>query len=350
MERMNLESPRQLCVTHSPLVTRVFEAAMRLKEVPTDEVRSIARRGVPFPGDGLCLDDLSDGMEACFRKFDRKGYFRALREFHETLDALTDGKAFEACIPHLNKLLYQEIISHPQCAGYSFLEEGFTSMAWDIQRNARSTWEKSLRNHLRTWLVHPKYRFNRPMFDHSLPHYRAAYAISKHAFHDMPGRTDVSAHVPPLPPGNGTGTTYVILDACYLHHDIRWEDYENALVASVLQHAPQAGDLLVKFHFADAMAPQRFESIRQRLAGSGVGPLKMLGADYSVEERLTHEDLLLFALSSLGYYAALAGARVRCFAAGIAGVSLDSWIAATRLPADFPQVVDCYPVATSLNP
>ena len=335
---MSTGTPCHLCVTHSPLVTRVFEAAMRERAIPESAVRSIARRGVPFPGTGLCLDDVSDEMELCFGKFDRKGYAAARQRFDATLRELTGGKPFEAYIPHANKIIYQEIIGHPWCAGYSFLEEGFTSMAWDRWPNVRSTWSKMLRNHVRTWWIGPRYRFNRPMFVHSLPHYRAAYAISGHAFRGMPGRSDVSAHVPPLPAGNPPGKTYLILDAAYLHHGIRWEDYENALVAAVREHAPPSGELLVKFHFADAGAQQKSESLRQRLADCGPSQPRMLGADFSVEENLTRNDLLVFGFSSLGYYASLMGVRVRCFAGEIMGVSIPGWTAAGRLPADFSRV------------
>lgn len=335
---MTGESPCHLCVTHSPLVTRVFEAAMRRQAAPAASIRSIARRGVAFPGEGVCLDDISDEMERCFRKYDRSGYRAAWRRFDASLRELTGGRSFEAYIPHANKILYQEIIGHPLCTAYSFLEEGFTSMAWDVQRNARSTPSKVLRNHFRTWWIRPGYRFGRPMFDHSPATYRAAFAISRHAFHGMPGRTDVSADLPPLPAGNPPGNTYLILDACYLHRGISWENYENALVAAVREHALPEGNLLIKFHFADSRADERFRSLQRRLTGSGAPPLSLLGGDFSVEERLTREDLLLFAVTSLGYYAALWGGRVKCFAREIQGVSIPAWIEEGRLPGDFPSV------------
>ncbi|HEX7262188.1 MAG TPA: hypothetical protein VF258_10270, partial [Luteolibacter sp.] len=83
MERMTQQAPCHLCVTHSSLVTQVFEAAMRLREIPVADVRSIARRGAPLAGSGLHLDDLSDELERHFRKCDRQGYHEAC----ERLDA-----------------------------------------------------------------------------------------------------------------------------------------------------------------------------------------------------------------------------------------------------------------------
>ena len=338
---MTEETPYQLCVTHSPLVTRVFLAAMRHQKIPESAIRSIARRGVSFPGEGLCLDEVSVEMEECFGKFDRSG-FSALRErFEKALHGLTGGRSFEAYIPHANRILYQEIIRHPQCIGYSFLEEGFTSMAWDRwpKARARATWSKVLRNHLRTWWVSPRYRFNRPMFEHSLPHYRGAYVISKHAFCGIPGRVDVSTYIPPLPPGNGTRKTYVILDSVYLHLKIPWDNYENALVSAVLMHSLASSEVRIKFHFADHRAQQRFELIRERLAKKGLSSVCMLGADFSVEDNLSSEDLLRFAVTSLGYYSALAGAQVKCFAEAVDGLPLDNLIKKGAVPEDFLQVV-----------
>jgi hypothetical protein len=341
MERMTQQTPCHLCVTHSPLVTQIFDGVMRQLAIPADDVRSIARRDAPFAaaGAGMHLDDLSDEMELRFRKCDRRGYQEACGRLDTALRSLTGGRPFEAYIPHANKIFYQEIISHPQCVGYSFIEEGFTSMAWSTRRNARFTPAKIFRNYLRAWWIRPRYQFKRPMFVHTLPHFRAAYAISDQAFLGMPGRKDVSACLSPLPAGNPPGKTYLILDACYLHAGIRWEDYENALVASVRGQADPSGELLVKFHFADANVTVRLESILQRLADGGSLSMSLLGADFPVEKNLTQQDMLLFALTSLGYYAALTGARVSCFAGDINGVSIPAWIRDGRLPEDFPKVV-----------
>lgn len=327
-----------LCVTHSALVTRVFEAAMAMRGETADSIRTIARRNAPFRGEGICLDDVSDEMEEHFRKCDRKGYRSARTRFDTALRGLTGGRPFHAYLPHLNKMIYQEIISHPNCSGYSFLEEGFTSMAWNTQHNARLTWSKVLRNHLRTWLTGPKYRFSRPMFDLEMPHYRAAYGISSHAFHDMPGRTDVSAFVPPLAAGNPPGVTYIVLDAAYLHQGIPWQHYERALLAATAKHASTGSRLMVKFHFADTDARRKFESVSTHLSRSGFHPIELLDSGYSVEDNLTDCDLVLFAFTSLGYYAALLGANVRCFATEIQGVSLESWVASGRIPPDFASV------------
>jgi len=325
-------------MTHSTLVTRVFEAAMSLRGIPSDDIRSLSRRGAPFRGVGLHADDISDKMEESFRKFDRKGFQAVSRRLDDTLRDLTQGRPFEVYIPHLNKILYQEVVLHQNCKGYSFLEEGFTSMAWSSRRNARTSWPKILRSDVRSRLTGARYRFTRRMFDHTHPGYRAAFAISGLAFQDMPGRTDVSAHVPPLPAGRPPGNIYIILDAIYLFEGIRWEDYENALVKAVLETELPTGELLVKFHFADAGAREKFESLRRRLEGGNMPPLRMLGSDFPVEENLTGQDLLLFAVTALGYYAALAGTRVACFAGRIKGLSLPSLIAAGKLPQDFERI------------
>lgn len=335
---MNVGDLLQLCVTHSPLVTRVFESAMRLRGIPETSVRSIGRRGAPLCGAGLGLDDVSEGMESCFRRFDRAGYAAWRKRLDQALLGLTGGRPFEACIPHLNKMLYQEIISHPDCAAWAFLEEGFTSMAWKTRRNRHGRTQKLLLNGLRSLWVRPHYRVIRPMFDHTMPRYHAAYAVSRLAFEGMPGRIDVSAHVPPLPAGDSSGNTYVVLDASYLYQHVRWEDYENALVAAIREHALPSGKLLVKFHFADSTAERHFKSIHRRLTGCGTPEPQMLSGNFAIEENLTAKDLLFFATTSLGYYTALLGGRVACFAENIKGLSISSWIAAGHLPGDFRQV------------
>jgi hypothetical protein len=338
MERMIDDAPCQLCMTHSTLVTRVFEAAMKLRGIPAGDICSLSRRGAPFRGVGLRIDDISDEMEECFRKFDRKGYQAVSRRLDEILCGFTGGRPFEVHVPHANKIIYQEIILHRDCAAYSYLEEGFTSMAWSSRRNARSSLPKILRSCARSWRVGALYRFTRPMFDVSLPHYRAAYAISGLAFQGMPGRVDVAAHVPPLPAGKPPGNIYIILDAIYLFQGIRWKDYEDALVAAVLGSELPAGELLVKFHSADAGAREKFDSLRRHFEGGDVPPLRMLSGDFPVEEYLTGQDLLLFAVTALGYYAALAGTRVACFAERIKGLSLPSLIADGKLPQDFERI------------
>lgn len=338
MDPMIGDGPFQLCVTHSTLVTRVFEAAMSLRGTPAGDVRTLSRRGAPFRGTGLRVDQISNELEECFKTFKRSEFRAAIDQLDAILDNLTGGKPFEAYIPHANKILYQEIICHRNCVGYSYLEEGFTSMAWSNRRNSRTSGSKLLRSHLRSWWVGARYRFNRKMFDHTLPGYQAAFAISDLAFCGMPGRRDVAAYLPPLAVGNPPGNTYIILDAIYLFQGIRWEDYENALVGAMLGGVLPAGDLLVKFHFADTEATRKFESLSQRLSATGLPPLRLLDAGFAVEENLTKQDLLLFAVTAMGYYAALTGVRCNCFASEIKGLSIPALVAAGKLPGDFERI------------
>ena len=296
-----------LCVTHSPLVSRVFAATASVIGLPEERIRFISRRGTRIPEPGACLDEISDEMERCFKNFDRGGYRDARKRFEEALLGLTGGQPFEAYVPHGNKILYQEIIGHRDCAGYSFLEEGFTSMAWDTWRNDRSNISKIVRSALRCMWIRPNYSFTRPMFDHSRPRYRHAFAISDAAFGGMRGRTSVTTGLPPLPPGEPPGIIYLILDASYLLMGPSWEDYENALVRAVMRNSETSADLRVKFHPADADAPRKFESFRRRLADHGYSQVCQLGTDFQIEENLTGSDLLIFGTTALGYYAAIEG-------------------------------------------
>lgn len=338
METMTRETTCHLCVTHSALVTRVFEAAMAMGGVPARDVCSVSRRSAPFRGAGAGVDDISDEMEECFKNCDRKGFRAVWERFNQTLRGLTGGRPFVAYVPHLNKIIYQEIILHPDCAGYCFLEEGFTSMAWRDRRNARTSWAKILRSRIRSRRVGALYQFTRRMFDHSLPNYQSSFAISSRAFLGMPGRTDVASHLPPLADGSPPGKIYLILDAIYLFQGIRWQDYEDALVEALGGVSLPIGEVLVKFHFADGGAKEKFESLRFRLADMDIPTMRLLGPGFAVEENLTNTDLLVFAVTALGYYAALSGVRVLCFAGKIKGLSLPGLISSGKLPEDFAKV------------
>lgn len=328
-----------LGVSHSPLTTLVFRAAMADRHIPGDAIRSFTRRSVEVLGKGVQLDELSDRMQAAYKKWDRKGYQRLKSEFHRHLDELTAGRRFLAYLPHTRQIVYQETLSHPRCEGYLFLEEGFTSMAWSTGWGETPPFMKRLLNRLRGAMVGSAYRFSRPLFDIASPGFRGAFAISKQAFSGMSGRHDVSSSLAPLKPADGHRRIFVILDTSYLHRGIRWDDYCRELVDAVRRLQPDGfAAILVKFHFADSLRVKRFEEIRRTLEDLPGVTTSLLPPEISVEETLRSGDAVVFGVSSLGYYAALMGARVVCFAPQVTGISLDRWIAQRLLPVDFPEI------------
>lgn len=322
-----------LCISHSPLTSLVFRAGMRELNIPVQQVRSITRRSVRPVVEGICLDDLADRMELAYKAFRRSTYRRSIDELGAHLETLTGGKPFIAYIPHTHRIIYQEITGHPCCAGYVFLEEGFTSMGWKTRLGLEMNFLKRIQYGFRTIWSGSRYSPARPMFDHHAPGYRGALAISPHAFHGMPGVREVSSFVPAFGPANADPRLFVVLDSSYLHHGIRWEHYEEAMVDAIL--ADDADSILIKFHFADMQARPRFESLQERIA-----PRKpvFLEKDYPIEENFRGNDRLLFAVSSLGYYTALAGGGVRCFAPSIKDLDVRQWIERQALPPDFEQV------------
>lgn len=346
---MSQETECHLCVTHSALVTRVFAAAARELGLPEDSLRYISRRGTRIPEPGTCFDDISDEMDRCLKRFDRGGFRLVRRRFEEALGRLTGGRPFEAYLPHGNKILYQEIIGHRSCAGYSFLEEGFTSMAWNTWRNDRSSRAKILRSAARCVWVRTNYRFTRPMFDHSRPHYRAAFALSGAAFQGMPGRIDVAAGLPPLRPGKPPGSVYLLLDMSYRHSGRSWEDYANSMARAVRLHSLADADVRIKFHPSDSDVSRKFESLRRRLADQGFSRVSLLGPEFQTEEELTASDLLVFGTSSVGYYAAIQGVRVACFADETEIAFIASLIGRGKLPKDFREVVGLPPVESPIR-
>ena len=326
---------QHLCVTHSPLVTHIFQAAMRHLNVPADSVSSISRRSVKPAGKGLCLDELSDELESSYKRFHRTAHSRCRAEIQREVRRINSGREFIAYLPHLQRALYQEIAAHPDCRGYRFIEEGFTSMDWQARQTVKMKFGKRLQNSLRTWWTDSAFDARRPMFDCSHPKFCGAVSISPHAFTGMPGVVNVSAMVPRYPANGGLGNLYVVLDTSYLHREIRWEAYRSAVVAAIAREASGDMPVRVKFHFADESAAARFESLVADLPGQ---PLTLLEPSFSIEEKLSAADRVLFAVSSLGYYAAIFGANVKCFAPDIAGFELGQWVRRGLLPPNFAEI------------
>ena len=329
---MSASFPYHLCLTHSPLVSMVFQTAMTHLKVPDDRIRSISRRGVTPAGQGVCLDDLSDEMEAQFKSFQRWHYRRSLREFRDIINNLTGSRKFIAYLPHLNRIFYQEVIAHPNCVGFLYVEEGFTSMNWKSKRRSKASFGKRLKNQLRGLWTGSAYGGKEAMYEIEYPKFRGALAISELAFQGMERVLNVTPWISPYPVSKGAVTTYVILDTSYLHRGIPWDSYRMALVAALLGEIASGRSIAIKFHFADECSKERFQEIREEI-GTGI----LLERDFSVEDHFCAGDLLLFAVSSLGYYVAKFGGMATCFASKIEGMDLNEWIAEGRLPADFPK-------------
>ncbi len=336
---MNPLSICHLCLTQSPLITLVFQAAMDELEVPPDSVRSISRRSVKPAGQGVCLDDLSTRLDERYKKFDRRGYSQLLAELRGKVAEITGGRKFIAYIPHTQRLMYQEIIGLPECNGYRFVEEGFTSMAWRTHQGPRSSLRKRFVSRLRTWWTGSAFRSSRDMFDVTNQGFLGAVAISRHAFATMDRVTNVGARICRYEIGDGRKRLFVILDTSYIHRGIQWADYSDALVGAVLDEAADAQELMIKFHFADNECQSHFSELKEKISLEAGLPMRLLSGDFAVEEQLTASDLVIFSVSSLGYYAAGFGAQVRCFAPQVKGMDIDTWIRKGGLPADFPEVV-----------
>lgn len=336
---MNENTRYHLCLTHSPLTSIVFEAAMKLHGVPAWLIKSISRRSVSPVGSGLMLDDLSDIFKSAYRNFDRHLYTQAKAQLGDYLEELTNGKLFLAYIPHTRQILYQETISHPNCAGYYLIEEGFTSMAWLSHQTLRYSFLKRLQHTLRKSWSGSCFSIARDMFDTTDPRFCGAISISHQAFVGMPSVLNVSSGVPCYTRQGELKRLYVILDTSYLHRGIRWQDYEEALVGAIVEEYTLASRILVKFHFADNRVSERFISLGNRVAAAGGGQLELLDHEFSVEAELTGDDCLLFGVSSLGYYAAIFGGKVKCCASEIKGLDVEQWMANGLLPQDFAEVV-----------
>jgi hypothetical protein len=335
---MTPEPLHHLCLSHSPLTTMVFRATMAKLDLPAEQVSWMARRSVEAQGRAVQVDQLSDDLQTAFKKFQRARFRRLKSELHQHLERLTAGQRFIAYVPHTRQILYQEVINHPRCVGYYFLEEGFTSMAWESDWGKPPTLQKTAINHLRSLWAGTSFRSNRRMFDTAAANFRGAFAISNQAFRGMPGCVAVADRLPPYPSGHGRGRLYLVLDTCYLHRGIRWIDYEAALLDAVAKHPSLPGGIAVKFHFADADLDRHFQSLSEQLTARGFAQPERLAASFSLEDHLTLDDAVLFGVSSLGYYVSLFGGSARSFASTARGLDLDAWIQKGNLPADFKEI------------
>ena len=325
-----------LCLTQSPLITMVFQGAMKEMGVPADQIRSVSRRSVLPAGEGRCLDDLSDRLEAAYKGFRRGEYRRLQEELRRQIDEITGSRGFLAYIPHTQRLMYQEILAHPKCLGYLFVEEGFTSMSWKGHQAVKAGTGKRLQYRLRSAWTGSSFRFDREMFDVRSKGFRGAIAISKHAFTGMEKVTDVSKWIRRYEPQGQPKRVFAVLDTCYLHRGIRWDDYADALVEAVNAEAAPETEVFIKFHFVDTEAEGKFAALKKRIQAR---TMTLLPREFSVEDALSADDRLLFGVSSMGYYVAIFGGSVRCFAPAVKELDVGQWIAKGGLPGDFREIV-----------
>lgn len=317
-----------ICVTHSPLVTRVYQAAMLTKQVPIENQLILGRRSVLPEGSEFSLDPISDQLEKSFKKGNRSAYQKTRKKLYNLLKKYAPNR-FEVTLPHLNQIIYQEIVSHPLCQGYYFAEEGFTSMNWHKYNSRNYGKAVPLKLRLRRLLTGSSFQPAREMFDAEHTSCLGAFAISPHAFEGMPKRLDVSPHIPALQSAGEVRTLYAVLDSCYLNQGIAWEDYLHALTQNI-EKLYKAGDkVCIKFHFADREREKHFTEVTSALPEIN---LTLLDSAFCIEDALCADDLVIFGLTSLGYYASLLGCESHSFCNDIKGFDFERWVAKGWLP------------------
>ncbi|GAA5495478.1 hypothetical protein Rhal01_01653 [Rubritalea halochordaticola] len=305
---------------------------MQVQKVPREDWTLLGRRSVFSKESPYSLDDLSDAMEAAYKRVDRRAYRKAKENLAEMLCRYApDG--YEVALPHANQIIYQEIISHPLCRGYYLLEEGFTSMNWRHYNQRKLTWEKALKYRLRSMVTGSRFDSRRPMFDIDDQLYRGCFTVSGAAFKSVASRVDVSSG---LAASNGEGQKrgrriYAVLDSCYCNQGVAWDGYREALVRAI-QSSPSSDEpVMIKFHFADTKRAERFAELQQRIHSREI---ELLDSGFCIEDALGREDLVLFGLSSLGHYSILLGCEALTFCHEIQGFDLGAWVQRGWLPAE----------------
>ncbi|MBK1855217.1 hypothetical protein JO972_09635 [Verrucomicrobiaceae bacterium 5K15] len=325
-----------LCVTHSPLVTRVCQAAIRQRNIPRNRVAWVGLRSTLPPSTPGHLDLINDQLKNAIKRGNRSSYQEARNRLFSLLEQVLPGP-FNVLLPHTNEPSYREILAHPRCRGWGFVEEGFTCMDWESRNQSNLPWRRRLRDALRYRLAgaQPK----RPMFDHAGSQFLGAYALSPRGFAGMPQRIDIRDHIPPFPDGEGR-RLILVLDSSYIHRGVIWNDYLEALLDAATQLAPGHDALWLKFHFADLSINAHFQEIGHAWQRRGqTSTIQLLPADFSIEDHLQTNDTLLTGVSSLAYYAALSGLRVHSFAPALNGCDLGQWSRRGLLPDDFIETV-----------
>lgn len=318
----------QICITHSPLVTRVYQAAMQLKQVDRGDQLVFGRRSVLPEGSEFGLDALSDQLEKAFKKGKRSSYQSKRKQLFQLLEK-NAPHGFEVTLPHLNQIIYQEIVSHTLCHGYYFAEEGFTSMNWRKYNSRNQDKAVPFKLRLRRFLTGSHFQPSREMFDAGHATYLGAFAISPDAFRDIQKRHDVSAHLPALRPAGENRTLYAVLDSSYLNQGIAWDDYLDALTRKIAESFRAGDKVFIKFHFADKDRLAHFTEITTALPEMN---LTLLDSDFCIEDALCKDDLVIFGLTSLGYYASLLGCESLSFSGDIKGFDAARWVSKGWLP------------------
>lgn len=269
-----------------------------------------------------------------------RGVWRArrwLRGLDRSLDAATGGRRFHLYTPHTLERAFQAVRSHRRCAGFSFLEEGLFSYCTRAEMDAILPPPRIRRGDRLAFggRVRAAHFFE--------PGHRRAYGLHPAVFPDLAGRVVLADVVPPLAGETGRGIRNVIaFDALSATRQVRLESVCAAL-DRLLERLRGQGETRVhyKLHPAQAGDPEvaALEAVLDRRAPA-------LAAERLPEalslERLawTRRDVRFFVnLSSVGFYAALAGCPAFSWAPWVVAVEPDFARVVARTPRVFAEHV-----------
>lgn len=301
-----------------------------------DRVLAIPRRGAK-----TSLPTAFDGHEWAER-FRQEGAFRLIgriREFDERLSGFLQGERFDALLIHSSDPLSQLLSSHPLCARFYYLDEGFTALTGDkFGRPRKRPRQKALWALKSALLYRNRINRYRVFFDRQAPNYGGAYALSKASFKDFPGRVQLSLNDLPATAA-APGDVVVFLDSQYFIGNCEPADYLRAVTDCLSRVVTRPSTVAVKFHPAERDDDRR-EKMKQAIRElPHVTAVVELPAGF-IGERMAFDpdQIVIVGTSALGLYLGDRGFRTYTFALRLVDASPRYAAVVREIPPQFLEV------------
>ena len=264
------------------------------------------------------------------------GAKRQIRAFEEHVAALTDGRAYDCLLHHSKSPVSQLLSSHPLCRKFFYLEEGLTALIGGPLGRGKPRPAKKFLWLLKSILCDAgridKYR---EFYDLRAPNYGGAYALSRSAFMDYPGRVQlptaalVATHPAPA-------EVVVFLDSQYFRGNCLVDDYVLAMTGCLTAILDRRSTVAIKFHPAERDAERKAMIMQAVAAIAQVGDLRELPPDFIGERMACNRDTkVVVGTTAVALYLAEQGARAFSFAPRLATSSARYAHLMRQLPPEF---------------
>ena len=298
-----------------------------------EDVLAITRQNTPTT---LTVAMESDRWFQRLRQLGWVGAKRQIRAFEEDIAALTGGRVYDCFLHHSKDPVSQLLSSHPLCRKFFYLEEGLTALIGGPLGRGKPRPTKKLLWRLKSILCYAgridKYR---EFYDLRAPNYGGAYALSRSAFRDMPGRVQLptGAMVINLP---APAEVVIFLDSQYFRGNCTADNYLLALTGCLTAILDRSSTVAIKFHPGEHDAQRKAWIMQAVAAVAHVGDLRELPADF-IGERMAcnRHTKVVVGTTALGLYLAERGGQTFSFAPRLATSSVRYARLLRQLPPEF---------------